>query len=89
MGGPVKVVFSCFLFLFCPQKRLAEAKRERVAPTGDKEGCGGAESDGEREDELPTVVVLKKGDCGEEEYRKYREIMKEKSKYHLGVSLEL
>ena len=37
------------------------------------------ESDEEREDELPTVVVLRKGDVGEEEFHKFRETMKEKS----------
>ena len=36
-------------------------------------------SDGERDDELPTVVVLRKGDVGEEEYQKFRETIKEKS----------
>ena len=41
---------------------------------GEREGGGG---DKEREDELPTVVVMKKGDVGEEEYQKYRKMMKE------------
>ena len=31
----------------------------------------------EREEELPTVVVLEKGDVGEEEYKKFREAMKD------------
>lgn len=44
-----------------------------MTPSG--EGGG----DEERDDELPTVVVLNKGDVGEEEYQKFREEMKEKS----------
>ena len=36
----------------------------------------------EREDEMPTVVVLEKGGVGEEEYEKFREAMKELSRCH-------
>ena len=42
-------------------------------------GGGGVSSDEEREDELPTVVVLGKGDVGEDEYHKYRAAEKERS----------
>ena len=69
-----------FLPLPLESMLFTEAKRARVAPEseggdgGRGEGGGGDE---EREDELPTVVVMKKGDVGEEEYQKYREMMKE------------
>lgn len=40
---------------------------------------GSVSSDEEREDELPTVVVLRKGDVGEDEYHKHRAAEKERS----------
>lgn len=55
-----------------------EAKKAKVTPGGEG-AAGSAGGDEERDDEVPTVVVLRKGDVGEEEYHKYRETMKEKS----------
>lgn len=65
-----------FLSLLLVLSDSAEAKRERVAPSA---GSGSVSSDEEREDELPTVVVLKKGDVGEDEYHQHRAVMKERS----------
>ena len=45
--------------------------------------AAGEGDEGEREDELPTVVVLEKEDVGEEEYKKFREVMKELSACHI------
>ena len=53
-----------------------------MAPSGERgRGGDGGGSGDERDDELPTVVVLKKGDVGEEEYHKFREETQEKSGY--------
>ena len=46
---------------------------------------GGEGDEEEREDELPTVVELEKGDVGEEEYKKFCEAMKEMSRCHIDV----
>lgn len=59
-----------------PPPPSPEAKRPKVAPAGAGEG-----DDEEREDELPTVVMLEEGDVGEEEYKRFREAMKEMSRY--------
>ena len=48
----------------------------------DPAAVAGGGDDDEREDELPTVVVLEKGDVGEEEYKKFREAMREIGWYY-------
>lgn len=47
-----------------------EAKRPVLKPANDEE------EEVERDDELPTVVVLRKGDVGEEEYMEMRRRLK-------------
>ena len=47
-----------------------DAKRETVRPPSDDERE-------DREDELPTVVVLKSGDVTQEEFMEFRKIAKE------------
>ena len=49
----------------------ADAKRDVVKPPSDDERE-------DREDELPTVVVLKSGDVSQEEFMEYRKMAKEK-----------
>lgn len=50
---------------------MSDAKHEVEHPPGDEEGE-------DREDELPTVVMLKAGDVSQEEFLEYRKITKEK-----------
>ena len=49
----------------------ADAKRDVVKPPSDDERE-------DREDELPTVVVLKSGDVSQEEFMEYRKVAEEK-----------
>ena len=51
---------------------LAEDKRERLSKNAERAGADEGD-EVEREDEQPTVVVLKVGDVGPEEFKAYRQ----------------
>ena len=51
---------------------LAEDKKERLNKNAERAGADEGD-EVEREDEQPTVVVLKAGDVGPEEFKAYRQ----------------
>lgn len=71
LGCTISLLSSCM---------LSDAKRP-VPPLPADDG-----DDVEREDELPTVVVLRQGDIGREEFLENRQRMKEEGRVDVAIS---